>query len=194
MLLDLFSKYRTTFSTTNPWGPDSTDVTIIPPASPIGHAGWVCAHVHRLSGEENGGENAVFVDLMDEYGTKFTAPLRRAVTLGNSWYGQSSAETSAPIPFDKTDGGPIANVVIFGHEQKRVWVIDEQYPSEIVANLRVDIMDNSPGRYYGHQSYYVVFQLRTNPIPVPPTFPPITTLYSLEQRVTVLEKLLNVKA
>jgi len=147
---------------------------------PVAGAGlaWRCALIHHLTAAENGGNHHVYVDLLGPSGQPVADP--SAMRLGWTWVGKQDNEAAPPAAFDKRPPEPATNVAIFHNQILSVWVQDV-YRSDIVANLRTDIVSAEPGNSLYHHSYYIAFQIAHAAQPAP------TVTRTLEERVALTE-------
>ena len=148
---------------------------------PVAGAGlaWRCVLIHHLAAAENGGNHHVYVDCLGPSGQPVADPSQ--LRLGWTWEGRRADEAAPAAAFDKRAPEPATNVAVFHNQILSVWVQDV-YKSDIVNNLRTDIVSAEPGNSLYHHSYYIAFQIITGAAqstPVP--------LRTLEERVALTE-------
>lgn len=148
---------------------------------PVAGAGlaWRCALIHHLTADENGGNHHVYVDCLGPSGQPVADPAQ--LRLGWTWEGRRADEAAPPAAFDKRPPEPATNVAIFHNQLLSVWVQDV-YRSDVVSNLRTDIVSAEPGNSLYHHSYYIVFQITGATQPAP-----VVTQRTLEERVALVE-------
>ena len=129
-------------------------------ANVAGQLYWRVVGIHHLTPDENRGRHAVYVDVLDEAGTRVRDPNLR---LRWGWEGQRADERADPKPFDKPDNEPAANADLNRGQHLWVHIEGDGLPSERVLNCHTDHADEpGPGgekwNTSGHHSFYILFQ------------------------------------
>lgn len=116
-----------------------------------------CIGVHLLSRDENGGNHHIYIDVLDENGSR----------VNGAKIGFLPNPRNEVAILDKPPHEPGTNIPMWAATYT-VWV--DGQPSDKVSGFRYSFINNASGTY-GHHSFYVVFQKR--PIQyVPPVAPP----------------------
>lgn len=126
---------------------------------------WQVLGVHLLTPSENNGNLNIYVDTLNVDGT---LERQRKIYLT-----RQNGDNQTPQSFvcDKGSGEPGGNTHLNKDDNVTVWVAD-RYPSERVTGLNTRFDFNlGSGATWGHQSFYVIFQLTEGKptIPPPPT-------------------------
>lgn len=125
-------------------------VAVAAAAAVEGETIYRCIGVHHLTGEENGGNHHVFIDVLDQDGNRL-----RSERIAWTWHGRQPDEPARPVNIDKPDSEPGANIGLDMSQVVSVWV--DNAISDVVANLHTSHADEDPGNTIGHHSFYVVF-------------------------------------
>jgi hypothetical protein len=120
------------------------------------------AGIHHLTGEENGGNHHVYLDVLDESGKRINGARLMVVNNGKAPY---------PVMIDKPDNEAGANVPMYWNDTLKIYVAGD-LPSEEAAGFHIRHDDEEPGTTRGHHSFYVVFwERRVGSGPPPQTEP-----------------------
>lgn len=122
--------------------------------------------IHHLSGSENRGNHHIYCDVLDENGARLNGSLIK-VQVGNN------PPTYATV--DKPASEPGTNVPMWANTKYAVSV--DGHPSDTAIGLHTGHSDEPGGNFWGHHSFYVVWQRRPVqfvPEPPPVVEPPVT--------------------
>jgi hypothetical protein len=141
-------------------------VTIVPADAPEGATYWRAMRVHHLTPDENQGRHHIFLDALDETGSRVSGAQARV-----NWPGGEQT-----ITVDKPLGEPGSNFPMWKWQICTVEMLG--LPSDRVENLHTGHPDEPPGQgnTLFHHSFEVVFQRAVSsagqpPMPPPPTPP-----------------------
>lgn len=123
--------------------------------------------IHHLTCEENHGMHNIFADVLDELGNRMmTYVIEYTRADGSKIY----STIDKPMTEEGTNAPLFANDVI----SAKVLSVDNEYPSDIVANVHTSHPDECVGNSLFHHSFFVVWQLlpdEEEPTPPPPPAP-----------------------
>lgn len=141
---------------------------------------------HAMTGEENGGNHHVYVDVIESDGDIIQNPISLSVWW--DWAGRQPSEAHDRKLFDKPAPEPGTNIPLWPGQDVSCWIAGSQTSSDMVRGLSSWVGTTSPDgkNRPGHYSYYLVFQASY------PALPPVIdarplTLESLDARVKKLE-------
>jgi hypothetical protein len=137
-------------------------VTIVPADVPEGATYWRAVRVHHLTPEENQGRHHIFLDALDEAGSRVFGAQARV-----TWPGGEQTLT-----VDKPLGEPGTNFPMWKWQICAVEMLG--LPSDRVENLHTGHPDEPPGQgnTLFHHSFEVVFQRAVSSAVQPPPPPP----------------------
>lgn len=118
---------------------------------PNGTLYWKVVRVHHLLPAENGGNHHIYVDLLDEAGTRVTGAQVRI-----TWPGGEELVT-----IDKPAGEPGGNFPMWKHQMCDVvasGIPGTNLPSDRVTGMHTTHADEPPGNTLFHHSFAVDFQ------------------------------------
>ncbi|MBC8448821.1 MAG: carboxypeptidase regulatory-like domain-containing protein, partial [Chloroflexi bacterium] len=143
------------------WGPeppgnDAEAYGVAIEEAPVeeGQLYWRAVRVHHLTPEENGGKHHIFLDILDEVGTRLSAAQARV-----TWEGGEQV-----ITVDKPLNEPGTNFPMWKWQVCAVEALGlpgQPLPSDRVTNLHTGHDDEAPGNTLFHHSFLVVFQRTT---------------------------------
>lgn len=123
-----------------------------------------CVAIHHLTRDENKGNHNLFLDVIDEFGKR----IKLATLKGDN----NGIRLIAKI--DKPDNEFGTNFSLYSQDTVSCWVDEVPGIGKVVSDTVSGFHtrwggDIVGGNDYGHNSYYVIFQLTTDaPDPIPP--------------------------
>lgn len=139
-------------------------VTITPASVLPGEKYWRVIGIHHLTPLENWGNHHIYVDALDLNGNRVRNPIG---WVGWTWDDRHANEPALPIPVDKPDYEPGANIAVGKNQIISVWMEgrnpDGRDRSDKVSAMRTThpdepLPDGALHNTWGHHSFYVVFQ------------------------------------
>lgn len=120
--------------------------------------GWHVLECKHLSGAENNGGRAVYVDVVDEKNRDLR---QTGLHVRYGWEGMQPDEAPPLVPLDKAPGdGAAGNFVLFPGMKAWAEIVGADSPSDRVVGFTVDLPSDGQGNEFGLHSYYVKFGLR----------------------------------
>ncbi len=137
-------------------------VRVVPADAPEGASYWRAVRVHHLTPEENQGRHHIFLDALDEAGSRLFGAQARV-----TW-----PEGEQTITVEQPLGEPGANFPLWKWQVAALEMLG--LPSERVENLHTGHPDEPPGQgnTLFHHSFEVVFQRAVSGAAQPPPPPP----------------------
>jgi hypothetical protein len=126
---------------------------------------WRCIGVHHLTGEENGGNHHVYLDVLDARGTRINGARLMVVNNG---------KVPFQVVIDKPANEAGANVPMYWNDTLAIYLPGD-LPTDKATGFHTRLPDEEAGTTRGHHSFYAVWQLATvapeppDPEPEPPT-------------------------
>lgn len=147
---------------------------------------WRCVLVHHLTGDENKGVYAVYVDLID---AKCMVVQKPQATLGWTWNQRDHPIKQGPsVAFDKQPPEPLCQLSVSHGQHINIW-IEGEYESDTIGNIDTEIkgVPPDPNTIY-YNAYYIVFMLLdATDSKTTDTLSDQLTLESLDRRMVKLE-------